>query len=405
MATEARQVLAPVRHPVGGIRSFIRYVYPTLIEAGYRFTILGPAHSLFDEFQAELDGWEGVEFRAAPVAGKQWRARGLMRLLLRTRRYSLIHSHGLNAGVDAAIANFGIGVPHVLSSHGLVPPGTFQGVKGALQRIVMGVVLRGVDKVVAESNDARDNHLEHFACLRRPGRTVTIFNGIVPPSSNGRPQADNEDLRGRLGLDDGTFLIGFFGRFMPEKGFPVLVEALQRIVEQEPSRPLHVVTTGADDYVREYKLDIAERPELARRITFLGQVPDLTPVLQQVDLVVMPSLWEACPLLPMEAMTLGVPVLGSDCMGLREVLRGTPSVMVPSNDPSALAEGIVQAMTNPWKEVANTYAQTARSRFDVRRTAEQLYSLFDELVSRGKRGASPRRRRATREGLVSTRNS
>jgi len=385
MATETRQVLSPVRHPVGGIRSFIRYVYPTLLEAGYRFTIVGPDHALFEEFQTELAGWEGVEFQAAPVQGRNWRARGLMRSLLRTRRYSLIHSHGLKAGVDAAIANLGIGVPHVLSSHGVVPPGTFQGVRGAVQRIAMGAVLRSVDKVVAESNDARDNHLEQFACLRRPGRTVTIFNGIVPPNSNGRPQGSDENLRKRLGLSAETFLIGFFGRFMPEKGFPVLVDALQRIVDEQPSRPLHVVTTGHSDFLVNYQRDLARRPEVARRIAFLGQVPDIGPVLQQVDLVVMPSLWEACPLLPMEAMALGVPVLGSDCMGLREVLHETPSVMVPRNDPPALAEGILRAIEKSWRHAARAYAPTASDRFDVRRTGRQLRSLFDEVVTSGRK--------------------
>jgi len=380
-AHAARCVLAPVRHPVGGICSYIRYVYPTLLEAGYRFTFVGPAHRLFEEFRKELEGWQGVEFCEAPLRGKKWDARAVMRSLLRSRQFDLIHSHGLTAGVDAAVANLSSGVPHVLSSHGIVPPGAFPGVSGAIRRFVMGRLLRRVDRVVAESNDARDNHLQHFPSLRRAGRLVTIINGIVPPTPGGSAPASGNQLRAQLGLPEGTFLIGFFGRFMPEKGFPVLVEAIQEIVDRGVSRPLHVATTGADDFLVNYQRDLARRPDISCRVTFMGQVPDIAPVLQQVDLVVMPSLWEACPLLPMEAMMMGVPVLGSDCIGLREVLRGSPSRMVATNDPSALADGICQAMEAPWTSEARAYAPAARTRFDVKQTAEKLRCLFDEVLN------------------------
>jgi glycosyltransferase involved in cell wall biosynthesis len=375
-----RHVLAPVRHPVGGISSFIRYVYSTLLDAGYRFTFVGPAHSLFHGFSRELGHWPGVEFHEAPLRKGKWQARGVMRSLLRSRRFDLIHSHGLTAGIDAAIANLGIGVPHVLSSHGIVSPRDFTGAAGVVRRFIMGNLLRRVDKVVAEGNDARQNHIDHFPCLRRPGRVATIVNGIVLPPLDGSQPSDGGRLRDQLGLSGETLLVGFFGRFMPEKGFTVLVDAIQNLADRGSSRPLHVVTTGADDYLVNYQRDLAHRPDVNCRVTFLGQLPDIVPVLRQVDLVVMPSLWEACPLLPMEAMTLGVPVLGSDCVGLREVLAGTPSVMVPANNASALADGICRAMESPWKSEAVDYILKARERFDVRHTAAQLLELFDNLI-------------------------
>ena len=381
--SEGRHVLAPVRYPVGGIRSFIRYVYSAMQDEGYRFTLLGPEDSLFQEFRRQLSDWQGMEFCSAPVEGKRWLVRRTMRSLLKSGRFSMIHSHGLTAGIQAAIANLGVGIPHVLSSHGLVSPRDFLGMKGKMRRVAMDVLLRSVDKVVAESNDARENHLAHFRSLRRPGRTVTIFNGIVPPSTNGQAGDTGSDLHKELKLDDETYLIGFFGRFMPEKGFPVLADAIRKLAETPEVPAFHLVTTGDDDYVREYKRDIASYPEVTRRIAFLGQVPDLGPVLRQMDLIVTPSLWEACPLLPMEAMVAGVPVLGSDCVGLREVLHDTPSRMVPSNDASALAEGIINAMRYPWTEKAAAFVRTAKERFDVRNTAEQLCSLCDEVVYRG----------------------
>ena len=76
---------------------------------------------------------------------------------------------------------------------------------------------------------------------------------------------------------------------------------------------------------------------------------------------------------------LGIPLLGSDCMGLREVLYDTPARMVPAGDAVALANGIVLARDNPWRDEATAYTPKARRRFDVANTAEQMLELFEQL--------------------------
>jgi len=77
-------------------------------------------------------------------------------------------------------------------------------------------------------------------------------------------------------------------------------------------------------------------------------------------LLVIPSLWEASPLQPMEAMAAGIPVLGTDCIGLREVLADTPSRMVRAADPAALADGLRTALRSPWTAEAREYAAEHR---------------------------------------------
>jgi glycosyltransferase involved in cell wall biosynthesis len=103
-------------------------------------------------------------------------------------------------------------------------------------------------------------------------------------------------------------------------------------------------------------------------------------VLRQLDLVVVPSLWEASSLVSMEAMAAGVPVLGSDCPGLREVLRGTPSRTVRAGDAGALARGLREALQAPWAAAARAFAPAARARFDNARSARRLTALYGELL-------------------------
>src|SRR5262249_56184967 len=93
------------------------------------------------------------------------------------------------------------------------------------------------------------------------------------------------------------------------------------------------------DYRREYQRAV-EREGLSGCVTLLDFVPDVAPVLRQLDLVVVPSLWEASSLVSMEALAAGVPVLGSDCPGLPEVLRGPPPRTVPAGGGFAPARGL-----------------------------------------------------------------
>jgi glycosyltransferase involved in cell wall biosynthesis len=112
----------------------------------------------------------------------------------------------------------------------------------------------------------------------------------------------------------------------------------------------------------------------------LDFVPDVLPLLRQLDLLVVPSLWEASSLVSMEAMAAGVPVLGTDCIGLREVLRDTPSRAVRAGDEVDLCRGLRQALARPWAAAARAFAAEACERFDNARAAGRLLELYAALA-------------------------
>ncbi len=380
-SNNTRRILVPIRYPLGGIRTYILYNYPFLAEAGYRFTFVGPADEMFRAFAKDVASWEGVEIEEVPVVQRKCKLRPAVRRLLKTRRFQLVHSQGLGSAVYATLANLGIGVPHVTTSHGLIVDRDFPGIKGKCKLAIVNRILSRVDIVVAVSNDARDNHLQRLSTLRRkPQKCITIFNGIEVARFSAVDRSATGTLREDLGIGDDVFLIGYLGRFMPEKGFPVLVDALELLQRQQPERKFHVAAFGEGDYIREYRADVNSRPSVGSRVTFCDLVSDVPKVLSQLDLLVVPSLWEACPLLPMEAMCAGVAIIGTNAPGLREVLRDTPSLMVPSGDPKALADGISQTMADSQRSVAHEYAPIAQKRFTVKHSANALRTLCDTLA-------------------------
>lgn len=376
-----RRVLVVVRFPLGGIRTHVLYNYPTLAANGYRFTFVAPADGALETFAESLRELEEAEFVGVPARGPRCRLWPTVRRLARSGRFALLHSHGLTAAVHGTLANFGLGLPHLSTVHDALRTAHFPGLKGRLKRALLGRLASRIDVLVPVSDDIRANLLEYLPPLRRRAdRLVTIPNGIDASHYAHAAERSDGTLRARLGLSPQTRLLGFLGRFMEQKGFLPLLEALQQLLTG-PQVPLfHLVAVGSGDYEREYLKQVRSRG-LSDRVTFLDFTPDVRPVLSQLDLLVVPSLWEASSLVSMEAMAAGVPVLGTDCIGLREVLRGTPSRVVRAGDPAALGRGLRDALERPWTDEARAFVPRACARFDNAQYARRLLELFDRALA------------------------
>jgi glycosyltransferase involved in cell wall biosynthesis len=373
----SRRALIVMRWPVGGIRTYIRYNYPALQEAGWRFTFIGPEDESFRAFAEEWRALDGAEFVPAALRGKRCRLAQTVRDQLRMGQYALVHSHGLTAAAQAAWANRRIGMPHLATAHDVFRPTQVRGVRGWAKLRLLGRLLRRLNRIIACGEDVRSNLLEYLPGIERHGcRLLTIRNGI-DTNRFAKASATADDLRRQLELPANVRLFGFLGRFMEQKGFLPLLDALDRLRSRETAWPFHLVAVGSGDYEREYRAEV-QRRGLSQTVSFLGFIAEVGPVLRQLDVLLMPSLWEACPLLPMEAMAAGVPVLGSDCIGLREVLRDTPSRMARAGDSAAWCDALHQAMDQPWTAAAQAFADEARRRFDVAAPAQRLLEVFEE---------------------------
>jgi glycosyltransferase involved in cell wall biosynthesis len=242
---------------------------------------------------------------------------------------------------------------------------------------LLSACFRQVDCIHAVSEDCAANLLEFFPALD-PARVRPILNGIDVREFEG---AETMPLRQDLGAGADRALLGFFGRFMSQKGFRYLIDAIDilRADPQMQRKPL-VVTFAAGGFIREDRGEI-ERRGLAEFFAHLPPTDKVPSAMRAVDAVVMPSLWEACGLVAMEALLAGTPIIGSDCMGLREVLRGTPATQVPTRDAPALAAAIKDYVNRPRTGEFREYVQSAMARFDSRKHTRALKGLYDELIA------------------------
>jgi glycosyltransferase involved in cell wall biosynthesis len=168
---------------------------------------------------------------------------------------------------------------------------------------------------------------------------------------------------------------------MGQKGFRTLVDAMHEIVEKELVVPLpHVVTFGWGGFIRE-DYEYLEKKGLRDYFHQMPQTDNMPAALKGVDLVAMPSRWEACGLLAMETLAAGVPIVGTHCVGLREVLEGTPASVVAPSDSSALCRAVIEDLRNleARKSGFIAFQKHAVEHFQISRPASELRKLYQQV--------------------------
>ena len=382
-----RRILVPVGNPVGGIRTYLIYNLKHLHEAGYRFTFLAPACEGFGSLKQETATWEETEYIEIPHGEAAsliavWRT-------LRKQPFDLVHSQGLHTGTTTALINYFRQIPHLITLHDVIITGQNDfGRFSLLKRLFASFVTRRASCIIPVSRDCEVNHLEYFSAWKKgPVHIKPILNGIdMDRIERARIQFESDkqpNLREQFGIGTEVILGGFFGRLMPQKAFDVVLKTLTLLEQRGYGGRFHlIVTTDQSGYLEETLRATAANPSVAKMVHFRDTVPNITPLLLQTDVLIMPSRWEACPILPMESLVLGVPVIGSDCLGLREVLSGTPNTVIPRENPEALADAIAAFVENPKpaKEAAKNYVADAAARFDVNTAAEQLLEIYQSFA-------------------------
>lgn len=356
----------------------MKYVYKYLPEE-YHITILA-SHTQEDEALKRDADEIGANLLIYKSSGKD-HLYGIIFKELWKNNYDLIQSHGFISGTHVYFANLLFRRPHVLTIHGILENKYLTSKTARIKERLLTRILRNVDVIYAVSDDILGHLHENIPSLERAKCTkVVIKNGIDASLFSG-----DGFLRGyfrqQSGLSDDIFLIGFLGRFMQQKGFNFLIDACE-IIEKDFRVNVNykVLAVGSGDYLDWYK-KIIKSKNLEHRFVFIPFQEDVSVIYKDLDVVVMPSLWEACPLQPMEAMCAGTPLIVSNCIGLRETVKDTPAIVFESKNSKALAEAIYGFLENPQKTIFKAFRPTAIKKYDVRKTAEEVHMLFESIVA------------------------
>ena len=84
----------------------------------------------------------------------------------------------------------------------------------------------------------------------------------------------------------------------------------------------------------------------------------------------------------METLVCGAPLISSDCIGLREVVKDTPAAVFTSGNSQELADLIIAEMTTDRSQIFRAFQESAATRFDVKNQADQLKAVYRSMTKR-----------------------
>ena len=287
----------------------------------------------------------------------------------------VIHTHMYRADVvgtraSIALAEMGRRRPYVVSTvHS-------SRVRSAEDREIIRQLTPSMDQLIAVSKSIeRKISDEH-----RTGAPVRlIYNGVD------LQRYDHQDpcctLRDEYGMEPGSQIVGVVARLEPEKGHQTLIEAWPDVLRKVPDAYLLIVGEGSR---RDFLEHLAASLKVAHRVVFAGRRDDIPAVTAALDVAVLPSWREAQGLSILEAMALSRPVVASDVGGIPEMVEdGVTGLLVPHDNPLALANAIVRLLTD--HAFADTLARAGHDLVHDRFCIELMVKAVEEIYDEGAR--------------------
>lgn len=321
----------------------------------------------------------------------------------------LVHSHTWYANLAGHLAGLLHGVPHVISAHSLEPlrPWKAEQLGGgyALSSWAEKTAYEGAAGIIAVSNGMREDILRSYPAVD-PERVKVVHNGIDLEAWQ-RPEGEQADAEAaatlaRLGIDPDRPTVVFVGRITRQKGLPHLLRACEML----PDDVQLVLCAGAPDTPEikaEVEALVAGLREKRTGVVWIEEMlprPELIAVLAASDVFVCPSVYEPLGIVNLEAMAVGLPVVGSATGGIPDVIvEGETGLLVPIEqvqdgtgtpiDPARfeadLAERLAALVTDPARVAAMGAAARKRveDHFAWEAIAKRTMEVYDWVLSQG----------------------
>jgi glycosyltransferase involved in cell wall biosynthesis len=325
-----RVLLATPGTDVGGAERVVLALAQALPRRGHEVVLWGPAGTL----EPELDGVpldrHVLPNRERSPVGVVAGVANLAATVRRTRP-DVVHAH--NPRVT------GMAVAAVRIARGPRRPpllATFQGSLRTEYRAA-AVLFRGADAVTCVSEDLATGL--RAAGLPAAGVHVVPNSVVVPPAEPAAVAA----LDAEFGLD-GAPVVAILGRLATQKNHARFLAAVARVAPQR--RDLRFLVVG-DGPLRAELTQQAHALGLDDRLTFAGMRHDVPAFAARADLVVISSDWEGLPLVALEAIAAGTPVLSTPVEGMRDLRDAGAAAIVPEAGAEALATGILELLADP----------------------------------------------------------
>ena len=318
----------------------------------------------------------------------------------------LVHSHTWYANFAGHVASLLDDIPHVVSAHSLEPlrPWKAEQLGGGyrLSSFVEKSAYESAAAIVAVSRGMREDILRCYPRVE-PDTVHVIHNGIDLAKWHAPEGAQGEELQARVlaehGIDPSKRTVVFVGRITRQKGLPYFLRAAREL----PDDVQLVLCAGAPDtkeIASEVDGLVAQLKEKRSGVVLITEMlpqPEVAAILDAADVFITPSVYEPLGIVNLEAMALGLPVVGTATGGIPDVIvdgetgylvpidqktDGTGTPLDPEAFERAMAERLIKILDDPAmaRRMGKAGLERARAHFSWEAIGAKTVELYKRLV-------------------------
>jgi glycosyltransferase involved in cell wall biosynthesis len=360
-------LLAPA--PVGGLETVVSTLATAQRRAGHTVVVAPTLSTPADgwNFAASLEQTD-VELVPLIVPRRGYlRERALIRGLCASRGVNIVHTHGYRSDIVGGHAGRESRVPIVTTVHGFTGGGWKNRTYERLQRFAF----RRFDAVVAVSQLQANQ-------LRATGVSAQRIHVVPNALAAHAAPLSRAEARRALHLPATGLIAGWVGRISREKGIDVFVDAIVSISDLAIQGA--ILGDGPERTAESARADSIA----PAKFLWLGAVPEAARYFAAFDVFVLSSRTEGLPMVMLEAMAAGIPIVATNVGGIPDLLSPKEGLLVPPENPTALAAAIRATLHD--REAAAERARAALRRqkveFDVGPWSMRYESIYRDLLSR-----------------------
>jgi len=292
----------------------------------------------------------------------------------------LIHAHGhpyLSSLMAAKLAKR-YNKPFVLTQHNTFIE--YQGIWNTVERLndltVGSHVLRSADRIIVVSKATMKYVLSLGA---NPEKTQIVHNGV--DLNRFKPMTEKKDvIRKWLVIPDDAVVAVTVRRLVYKNGIDTLIESAEIAIRKNP-RLFFIAVGGGPDFAQ-VKTKV-EQLGIEKNFKLAGFISDrdLPFYYNAADLFILPSKsGEGLPLVALEAMACGLPVVATDVGGIREIMIEGYGEIVPPNNPELLAEAALNVSNSKISSRKNELRKKIEERYSWEQNVRKLQKIYEELI-------------------------
>ena len=348
---------------VGGAERHVVELASALARQGHSITLACSVQGAL----APLAEQAGVQVQ--PLLGRLVKRRQSLRYawqlarLIRRDRFDLVHAHLFASALASAYATLGTDTPLVITEHSQATWRSRSACRYSQWSYSQA------KHIIAVSREIKWRLVEQDGIPY--DRVSVIMNAVSPAPDRSKTRAP-----GLPDVPQESPLVGVVTRLQPEKGVVYFLEAAASILRHLPQ--VHFLIIGNGPLGRTLRMYVGQLG-IQEHVHFLGFRLDARALVGSLDVLVVPSLSEGTPLVTLEAMAAGVPVVASAVGGIPEQIRHeSEGLLVPPGNALALSEAILRLLHHPtlMQRLGQAGQQRAAAQFRLETMVQQTEDIY-----------------------------